>query len=641
MRATIVLSLFVSFLFLHLGSGCAPTSTNSCVTGETIRCVCQEGDGVQVCLDDGTYGECVCGDVEPSVTPDDAGQSNPDDAGQSNPDAGQSNPDAGSDEDDSGVSLMDAGLSPSDGGSPPVVITPGSGHRIARGDRVSCWIDPEDHILCFGSDVRNRASAPEGLYGAISMGDFFGCGLNRSGRIQCWGDNAEGQQQSPTGIFTHVAAGARHACALREDSSAECWGDSSNGQLNAPPLSFVAISAGPEHTCGLLAEGAAVCWGQNIGRQSSAPNDELFTQLALSEHTSCGLKLDGEIFCWGVEDEATTHPPSGQFTALSAGEDYFCALDNEERVVCWGAIGGGAPSGRFTALASGPSSTCAYQSNGIRRCFGANGSNPDIPLESNNVKKMLLTSEHACLLTNNLDLLCVPRDGVVGVSDLSQQGPFMHLDLDTGMACASKNGLDFNCFGEREVAHQFTTLISALAIDRGDHRSVVIQDQTDLFLLDELDEFTAISPSAGVVFNELKMQNGVICGLADGNVHRYDVAGDGDWTQLYESGDVVEVEISDEDKCCWLDTDGVVTCQHLSNPFAFDEDFKSVAMHRASLNGFALDRELGTVVGLDDGESLSLAPGIYDEIDSIPSLTCAVHELGNALCWGQENMRFE
>jgi|GEM_PF-1869215 len=611
-------------------AGCPTTPVNSCVPGETQRCACLDGDGVQECLDDGTYGSCMCADDEPEPEPDETPEPEGDDAGMTPVDAGGEPVDAGEPD-------MPP---PMDGGVPPILVPPGSGHRVGQGDKVSCWIDPEDHIRCFGSNVNGRAAAPEGLYGAMAMGPQFGCGLNRSGRVQCWGDDSFNQLTEPTGIFVQVAAGERHVCALRGNGSAECWGDSAVGQGNAPPLAFVSIAAGAEHTCGLLPEGIAVCWGQNRWGQSAAPENQHFTSLALSENTSCGLTLDDEVQCWGIEDEGTSQPPVGQFTAISGGRSHFCALDMEGRVVCWGDISG-APQGRFNALASGRRVTCAYASDGSRRCFGGDGFMASVRLRPHAVKDIHANSEQVCLRTTADDLQCMPRDGVTQAPAFTHEGPFDILDVGEEMACGTLGGFDFGCFGRHDEQMLFDGRIAAIAIDGQAPDRVLVQDATGLHAVQGGAKITFAD--VPVMFTELEVEGSIICGVSEGRVHRF---ADGSWTEVYSAGDAFEPMVLDDDKCCWLDSLGKLACQHHSNPLGYDEDFIDIAVHAGSgvdstITGYGLERETGEIIDLVDEAVVQLPHNPQQRVMSIPSLSCAVHAQGSAQCWGQEALHFD
>ena len=124
---------------------------------------------------------------------------------------------------------------------------------------------------------KDKPSAPDGVFTAVSSGYQHSCGLRTDGAIECWGLNNEGQSDAPGGNFVAVSGGGLHSCGLRSDSTVRCWGGNGFGQSDAPARTrFIAVSAGFSHTCGLRTDGIVQCWGRpararTVGRAGQCP----------------------------------------------------------------------------------------------------------------------------------------------------------------------------------------------------------------------------------------------------------------------------------------------------------------------------------------------------------------------------------
>jgi alpha-tubulin suppressor-like RCC1 family protein len=212
---------------------------------------------------------------------------------------------------DGGVDAADEVPPTSDGGEAAAAPLDVTG-LAAQGDGTCAVLNPDGHIVCWGSDSGGRFGQPPSTTSALPtpvpnvtnvaklvLGADFACALDRAGAITCWGANANGQlgdgtttpHLTPAPIFTiaaslkftDLAAGAQHACAVTSAGNAYCWGDNSSHQIDGvlgSPLAkptaltsnatyrFESISAGVSHTCGVVddrvntvIQGAVLCWG--------------------------------------------------------------------------------------------------------------------------------------------------------------------------------------------------------------------------------------------------------------------------------------------------------------------------------------------------------------------------------------------
>ena len=99
-------------------------------------------------------------------------------------------------------------------------------------------------------------------FASISAGDEHTCGVGTDGYVGCWGDNLFDEATPPDGTFSSVSAGWNHTCGVRADGSVACWGGGDEEKTMPPGGEFISVSAGDDHTCGVRTDGSVACWGR-------------------------------------------------------------------------------------------------------------------------------------------------------------------------------------------------------------------------------------------------------------------------------------------------------------------------------------------------------------------------------------------
>lgn len=234
----------------------------------------------------------------------------------------------------------------------PVEVSGGhTWQTIAAGFDVSCGIDDNGILHCWGSGLGIDASVPVELPGAdwtaISIGERHACGIQAPGALLCWGVSTYAQAGNgevsttvavPTQVgtdtdFVAVSAGTYHTCAIRDGGVLLCWGLNMLGQVGngeatgsgtpaetsvvspvVVPGTWTSVSAGSLHTCAIASDGTLWCWGGNaLGAVGDPPSgadevrpdpvqvgtDTTWVEVAAGSELSCGRRADGTLWCWG------------------------------------------------------------------------------------------------------------------------------------------------------------------------------------------------------------------------------------------------------------------------------------------------------------------------------------------------------
>lgn len=235
---------------------------------------------------------------------------------------------------------------------------------VAAGHRISCGLDPEGTLWCWGGIYgayccNPRAGPGERVTTAIPMaiegpvvsyatGNAHTCAVTDDGRVWCFGFAKVGQTGNAGYPFVHkkptvikdlpparqVALGGSHSCALtREPSEVWCWGRNHDGELGVAdtavtkrwqaarveglPHDVVALSAGVgASTCAMTQSHGVWCWGANrygqLGVGHSEPRQAVPQKVTAMEgiktmvpgfNHSCAIAHDDTVWCWGRGDQ--------------------------------------------------------------------------------------------------------------------------------------------------------------------------------------------------------------------------------------------------------------------------------------------------------------------------------------------------
>jgi alpha-tubulin suppressor-like RCC1 family protein len=282
-------------------------------------------------------------------------------------------------------------------------IPPGPGPDVGRwatvatGDGITCAIDREAALHCWGYNFDGQIGAGHGPYvvtptlvagatwRAVTVGAQHVCGIQTDDSLWCWGHNYFGQLGDAThtgrdrpvrvagGPWRSAVAAHYTTCALDVEDHAFCWGldvtaSGSAALRNAPvPVEgghrFETLTVGNWHACGIATSGAAYCWGGNYYGALGTGGDPAFASepvavagghtwrtIAAGAGVTCGVSSEHRLWCWGrnttgaVADGTTSHrddPVPASTTAttwadVTIGALHACARQQDDSLWCWG-----------------------------------------------------------------------------------------------------------------------------------------------------------------------------------------------------------------------------------------------------------------------------------------------------------------
>ncbi len=322
---------------------------------------------------------------------------------------------------------------------PPVVSTPTlmwtDPGAIVAGGAHTCLASPiGTRVLCKGNDqygqLGNGQLDPQGSSDwlwispvAIAAGADVTCALDAQDAIWCWGRDDTGQVGDggpvPSAFgssWVAAVSGEESSCGIQQDRSLWCWGIDSCGLLGGgtnavPPLQigsaqWLALGNGGSWGCGVQSDHSLWCWGcGHLGVASPAwsgvPVQVGGTDWATvcgGELHGCAIKTDHTMWCWGANgsgelgngtttDSATpVQVIGGDWASVSCGGD-TCGIKLDGSLWCWGYNGGTVGDGTninrtspveissdaWTSVATSfRGYTCATKADGTLWCWGAN-----------------------------------------------------------------------------------------------------------------------------------------------------------------------------------------------------------------------------------------------------------------------------
>ena len=253
---------------------------------------------------------------------------------------------------------------------------------ISAGDEHTCGVGTDGYVGCWGDNLFDEATPPDGTFSSVSAGGNHTCGVRADGSVACWGGGDEEKTMPPGGEFISVSAGDDHTCGVRTDGSVACWGSNTAfgefaGQATPPAGQFVSVSAGNRRTCGIRADASVACWGDGYDGQATPPEGG-FVSVSVSGQT-CAVRTDGSVACWGggygrLPLAVSERPPEGDFISVSVGNTHSCGVRTDGSVACWGwdHLGQSSPpAGQFVSLSAGKYHTCGIKADASVACWGS------------------------------------------------------------------------------------------------------------------------------------------------------------------------------------------------------------------------------------------------------------------------------
>jgi Regulator of chromosome condensation (RCC1) repeat len=216
---------------------------------------------------------------------------------------------------------------------------------VSAGNYHVCGVSADDGTaVCWGSNVYNESTPPEGVFDAVTADYIHSCGLRPDGSVECWGSGYfDDDLEVPTGEFVQISAGSFASCALRSDGSVECWPE----KYGSPQGDYSEISHGLMPFCGIHPDGTADCWDIFTG-EINLLFDGTYSQVSFGAGHTCVLRTDSTVECQGEgaqsyfydisPKEQLAQPPfsEGLFDWISVGNTHSCGIRPGGQIACYG-----------------------------------------------------------------------------------------------------------------------------------------------------------------------------------------------------------------------------------------------------------------------------------------------------------------
>ena len=301
------------------------------------------------------------------------------------------------------------------GANPAKVTGPANAFRVAAGGQLSCAIQRDGQVWCWGTDEYVKPTQIKLKVGASDI-DTDGrntCVVLRDGSGWCWGDNQGGilgtwsvdksttpMQIAGVNAAVEVDVAGRSACFMSKSSELKClgrnqWGLLGNGKPTfrataasvANPLPGAsAITSVDSVSCALVSGGQAMCWGETTyghggnGLRVLSPKPrgvagvKGLLGIAPGYLQSCAWNASGAM-CFGqnnfgskagalVSSKATgtegiwkplAADKLGKVVDVSLARHHGCAIASDGTAKCWGANDKGQIGNGGTVYAATPS----------------------------------------------------------------------------------------------------------------------------------------------------------------------------------------------------------------------------------------------------------------------------------------------
>ena len=259
--------------------------------------------------------------------------------------------------------------SPRPDAAPPYTGYP----RVSAGVRLSCSVDADGQVLCWGRDAEKYSLGDTQHMLDIDVSGTEACGIRRDHTLLCW-PGERGRWGTPldwpSGTFLKVAVGFGAACGLRTDRTLACWGLADHGITDSPEGAFLDVDLGPIQACAIRVDRTLICWGWNASGAADAP-EGAFTSLSCGG-VSCALSEAGIEHCWGGAGKSFI---GRHARMVNVGDFGTCIINDEKELECEGSHltpPPALPRGPFEQIDLGDEHGCGVRTDGSIACWGLN-----------------------------------------------------------------------------------------------------------------------------------------------------------------------------------------------------------------------------------------------------------------------------
>ena len=417
-----------------------------------------------------------------------------------------------------------------------------------------------------------------------------------------------------------VAAGGGTNCAISINGELSCWGGNEYGSAWVPPTlqKVTQVATSEWGTCVLEVSGTVKCWGNRWGLEqfSVVPNNlGTVMQVDVGGLQSCILNEQGGVVCWNLWTGALNSVPKfdTKIVKVTVGTDLVCTLEIVGEVTCWGSFV--KPSGDFWERTDGVSvpsdlgkvwdidtyqnQICTITVQNTAKCWSGGLSGGGwVPSDLGEVKSLAVGWLHTCALTVEEEVKCWGNYNNYGQLNVpSDLGKAKQLVSGSAHSCAVNEEGKVKCWGQ----------VSSVPVGLGPIRIISISAES---------EYTC-----------LVWEN-----------YQASCFGEATWTgetNIPTDLGAVKSVVTGPSHACALKVDGQVRCWGLN--FSGQEEspnnLNSIVQLALGYSSCSLDTA-GVVKCWGESKYVPENVGKVIQIDSSPSHTCLVNDLGEVSCWG-------
>lgn len=199
--------------------------------------------------------------------------------------------------------------------------------QLAASNQHTCALTQSQKVFCWGENAEGSTTVPSdlGAVKSITTGKSMSCAIDKDDQLRCWGMPFLVSDAKKVKKVREVAIGDTHFCVLDENKQPSCYGSKGEGKtIPFPaPNGFVQLKAGANHTCAIDDKSLApYCWGSNSGGQTDIPEGlDKALKLALGAEHSCAIDHKNKVVCWG-RDQARDIEGRFELHASTSRQEY-------------------------------------------------------------------------------------------------------------------------------------------------------------------------------------------------------------------------------------------------------------------------------------------------------------------------------